>query len=265
MITLDDLRFMDALDPHRITQRGRPFTQCYAARTLDAAQETGALGWASTSWCAARATCGSPARASVSWRRRGACLSRSTPCLTRSPERGAAWPAPCTSCPSFGFGRIHVAPLIARFADAYPSVRVTLDLSEKPWTESKTADVVIHIGTVRDLSWVAHLLARNARWLCASPAYLRRRGVPSHPRDLLGHACLCVRENDEDVTLWRYRNAGRNAPGARSCRCDPRHPGVHQQRRRGRSKLGAGRTWCHLAVGMGRGAVRGDAANCSAS
>jgi DNA-binding transcriptional LysR family regulator len=107
---------------------------------------------------------------------------------------------------SFGFGRIHVAPLIARFADAYPSVRVTLDLSEKPWTESKSADVVIHIGTVRDSSWVAHLLARNARWLCASPAYLRRRGVPSHPRDLLEHACLCVRENEEDVTLWRYRN-----------------------------------------------------------
>jgi DNA-binding transcriptional LysR family regulator len=110
---------------------------------------------------------------------------------------------------SFGFGRIHVAPLIARFADAYPSVRVTLDLSERPWTESRIADVVIHIGTVRDSSWVAHLLARNARWLCASPAYLRRRGVPSHPRDLLEHACLCVRENDEDVTLWRYRNGGK--------------------------------------------------------
>lgn len=102
---------------------------------------------------------------------------------------------------SFGFGRIHVAPLIARFADTYPSVRVTLDLSERPWTESRSADVVIHIGTVRDSSWVAHLLARNARWLCASPAYLRRRGIPSHPRDLLEHACLCVRENDEDVTL----------------------------------------------------------------
>jgi DNA-binding transcriptional LysR family regulator len=116
---------------------------------------------------------------------------------------------------SFGFGRIHVAPLIARFADAYPSVRVTLDLSERPWTESRIADVVIHIGRVRDSSWVAHLLARNARWLCASPAYLRRRGVPSHPRDLLEHACLCVRENDEDVTLWRYRNGGKTHKGRR--------------------------------------------------
>lgn len=117
---------------------------------------------------------------------------------------------------SFGFGRIHIAPLIAQFAKLHPSVRVTLDLSEKPWTEIKTADVVIHIGALRDSSWVAHLLARNARWVCASPDYLRRRGVPSDPRDLLEHACLCVRENDEDVTLWHYRNgAGTRSKGSR--------------------------------------------------
>src|SRR5262245_19181964 len=113
---------------------------------------------------------------------------------------------------SFGFGRLHVAPLIAAFSQAHPSLRITLDLSERPWTDSEGADVVLHIGAVRDSAWVAHLLARNARWVCASPAYLRQHGVPAHPRDLIGHPCLCVRENDEDVTLWRYRA---KAPGAR--------------------------------------------------
>ena len=113
---------------------------------------------------------------------------------------------------SFGFGRLQVAPLIAKFAEHHPSVRVTLDLSERPWTDTQDADVVIHIGVVRDSSWVAHVLARNGRWICASPAYLRRHGAPAHPRDLIRHACLCVRENDEDVTLWRYRT---KAPSAR--------------------------------------------------
>jgi DNA-binding transcriptional LysR family regulator len=113
----------------------------------------------------------------------------------------------------FGFGRIHIAPLIARFAELHPAVHVTLDLSERPWTESKAADVVIHIGAVRDSTWIAHLLARNARWVCASPDYLRQRGVPVQPRDLLTHACLCLRENDEDVTLWRYRIAGGSERG----------------------------------------------------
>ena len=109
----------------------------------------------------------------------------------------------------FGFGRLHVAPLIARFALRHPAVRATLDLSERPWTDSGDADVVIHIGAVRDSTWVAHVLARNARWVCASPAYLRRRGTPLEPRDLLQHDCLCVRENNEDVTLWHHRRNGK--------------------------------------------------------
>lgn len=109
----------------------------------------------------------------------------------------------------FGFGRLQVAPLIARFSERHPAVRVTLDLSERPWTDSEGADVVIHIGTVRDSTWVAHLLARNARWVCASADYLRRRGTPADPRDLLQHDCLCVRENNEDVTLWHHRRKGK--------------------------------------------------------
>jgi DNA-binding transcriptional LysR family regulator len=109
----------------------------------------------------------------------------------------------------FGFGRLHVAPLVARFAERHPAVRVTLDLSERPWTDSEESDVVIHIGAVRDSTWVAHVLARNARWVCAAPDYLRRRGTPTEPRELLGHDCLCVRENNEDVTLWRHRRNGR--------------------------------------------------------
>lgn len=109
----------------------------------------------------------------------------------------------------FGFGRLHVAPMVARFAERHPALRVTLDLSERPWTDSEESDVVIHIGVVRDSTWVAHVLARNARWICAAPAYLKRRGTPTEPRDLLGHDCLCVRENNEDVTLWRHRRNGR--------------------------------------------------------
>ena len=107
----------------------------------------------------------------------------------------------------FGFGRHYVAPLGAEFAEQHPDVRLTLDLSERPWADGGRADVIIHIGNVRDSSWISHLLARNERWLCASPAYLKAAGVPQHPRDLLKHSCLCLRENDEDVTLWHYRDA----------------------------------------------------------
>ncbi|GJG98621.1 LysR family transcriptional regulator [Cupriavidus pauculus] len=124
----------------------------------------------------------------------------------------------------FGYGRLHIAPLLARFAQAHPGLHLQLDLRETPWPDRHDSDAVIHIGTVRDSSWIARTLAPNARWLCASPAYLRWHGTPAEPRDLLAHACICIRENDEDVTLWRFRppeNAGRRASARETVRVVP--------------------------------------------
>ena len=114
----------------------------------------------------------------------------------------------------FGYGRQYVAPMLARFARLHPGLRVQLDLRETPWPDRHDADAVIHIGAVRDSSWVARTLSANERWLCASPAYLRRHGEPRTPRDVLTHACICIRENDEDVTLWHVRPAADAANAA---------------------------------------------------
>jgi DNA-binding transcriptional LysR family regulator len=107
----------------------------------------------------------------------------------------------------FGYGRHRIAPLMARFAKLHAGLRLQLDLREDPWLGRHDADAVIHIGTVRDSSWVARTLERNERWVCASPAYLRLHGAPRVPRDLLAHACICIRENNEDMTLWSFRRA----------------------------------------------------------
>ncbi|WP_198971612.1 LysR family transcriptional regulator [Xylophilus sp. ASV27] len=118
----------------------------------------------------------------------------------------------------FGYGRDRLAPLLARFARLHPRLRLQLDLRETPWPDRHDADAVLHIGTVRDSSWVARVLAANERWLCASPAYLRAHGTPQAPRELLSHACICIRENEEDVTLWHFRRLAGGAaarPGAR--------------------------------------------------
>jgi DNA-binding transcriptional LysR family regulator len=122
----------------------------------------------------------------------------------------------------FGYGRQYVAPMLARFARLHPGLRVQLDLRETPWPDRHDADAVIHIGTVRDSSWVARTLSANERWLCASPAYLRRQGEPRTPRDVLTHACICIRENDEDVTLWHVRPAADAANAAEGKRAAAR-------------------------------------------
>lgn len=118
----------------------------------------------------------------------------------------------------FGYGRQYVAPMLARFTRLHPGLHVQLDLRETPWPDRHDADAVIHIGAVRDSSWVARTLSANERWLCASPDYLRLHGVPRVPRDVMAHACISIRENDEDVTLWHVRpvSGTGNAAGKRA-------------------------------------------------
>lgn len=108
----------------------------------------------------------------------------------------------------FGFGRNYVAPLIQELHSAHPKLEVRLQLSESPLKDSSGADVVINIGHAKSSSWVGHLIAPNDRILCASPEYMRRIKDLNHPTDLSRFDCLCLRENDEDVTRWRFLRSG---------------------------------------------------------
>ncbi|MBP3982890.1 LysR family transcriptional regulator [Pseudoxanthomonas helianthi] len=109
-----------------------------------------------------------------------------------------------------GFGRLHVAPVVDAFARAHPGVTVALDLTDNPAAGMlESSDVIVHIGRPGPLDQIVTTLAPNRRILCASPGYLA--GVPAlrAPADLTRHRCLVVRENAEDVTLWRFRHATR--------------------------------------------------------
>jgi len=109
-----------------------------------------------------------------------------------------------------GFGRVHVAPVADAFARTHPGVTVTLDLSDHPGAQSvETSDVIIHIGPPASLNQIVTTLAPNRRILCASPDYLAKAAPIQSPSDLMRHRCLVVRENDEDVTLWRFLHPSR--------------------------------------------------------
>lgn len=115
----------------------------------------------------------------------------------------------------FGFGRAHLADRISEFMHQHPTLEVSLDLLETPWPDGRNADVVIHIGAIKDSSWVCYPIAANERWVCASPGYLETHEAIAHPGDLLKHRCIALRENSEDVTLWHYSRVSPRQ-GARS-------------------------------------------------
>jgi DNA-binding transcriptional LysR family regulator len=105
-----------------------------------------------------------------------------------------------------------VAPVLDAFAKVHPGVTVTLDLSDHPGAQlAESTDVIIHIGPPGAMNQIVTTLAPNRRILCASPDYLAAAGPVQSPSDLMRHRCLVVRENDEDVTLWRFLHPSREA------------------------------------------------------
>ncbi|HZX25829.1 MAG TPA: LysR family transcriptional regulator [Telluria sp.] len=105
----------------------------------------------------------------------------------------------------FGFSRRHLAPLVADFHIRHPALKISLSVADNPSLhDTGTADVTFHIGELQDSSMVAYRIAPNERLLCAAPKYLRRRGMPGAPEDLTEHECITLRENNEDVSLWKF-------------------------------------------------------------
>jgi len=104
-----------------------------------------------------------------------------------------------------GFGNDYVAPLVAEFQQLHQNLSVELELSDKPsWSDSHKWDLIIYIGKLRDSTLKLSMLAPNQRFLCASPDYLKQHGMITCPQDLKKHRCISLRENSEDVTLWRF-------------------------------------------------------------
>lgn len=88
-------------------------------------------------------------------------------------------------------GKMHVAPIVLEFLDAYPEVTVralfadhVVDMMEEG------IDVAVRIGRLESSSLSAVRVGALRQVLCASPSYLRARGTPSAPADLRSHALI---------------------------------------------------------------------------
>jgi DNA-binding transcriptional LysR family regulator len=107
-----------------------------------------------------------------------------------------------------GFGRHHVAPAIAKFRQRHSDVSIDLTLSDNlAQLPDQSWDIIIQVAPLADSGLIAIKLADNARFICASPEYLENNLPIKSPQDLLHHACLTLRENDEDDTYWSFQSS----------------------------------------------------------
>jgi DNA-binding transcriptional LysR family regulator len=109
---------------------------------------------------------------------------------------------------SASFGRQYVSPLLPQFLAQHPKLRISVHLSDQVVDlVSEGFDLAIRIGALEDSTLVARHIAPNRRVLCASPDYLRRRGVPKIPADLIGHDCLLLFGSSGRQEVWRLLDA----------------------------------------------------------
>jgi DNA-binding transcriptional LysR family regulator len=107
------------------------------------------------------------------------------------------------------FGRFNVVPILTEYRRRFPEVGVRLLLLDRNVNLLEEGiDVAIRIGQLADSSLVAARLAQVRRVCYASPAYLRGRGTPKHPRDLAAHDCLSLTALTGG-DAWRFRENGR--------------------------------------------------------
>lgn len=87
--------------------------------------------------------------------------------------------------------RLAAADLFVTFAEDFPEVRLEVTMTARHVDLiGEGIDVAIRFGAVTNESLVTRKLSTTTSLLVASPAYLRRRGVPSSPRQLADHDCI---------------------------------------------------------------------------
>jgi len=102
-------------------------------------------------------------------------------------------------------GRLYLQPIIVEFLAKFPDVDIQLGLQDRPvnfWEEQ--IDVALRIGELTDSSLIAVKAGEIRRVMCASPDYLKSRGIPRSPDDLTTHECITYPAM-HSPSLWRLK------------------------------------------------------------
>lgn len=106
-------------------------------------------------------------------------------------------------------GRSRLAPEVARFSQQYPGLRIELVLSDDPLDLAEDElDILFQFNVPQTPDIIARKLASTRLVMCAAPEYLRKRGRPQQPDDLLSHDCICLTRGRHVIRQWTVQEDG---------------------------------------------------------
>lgn len=105
------------------------------------------------------------------------------------------------------FGSHQIADALPGFLEQYPEVQVDLDVTDRTVDLAEEGyDIAIRLTHNPPELYVAKLLSRTRRLICAAPAYWARHGHPAKPSDLSSHDCIIYSPNP-NFHQWHFENA----------------------------------------------------------
>jgi DNA-binding transcriptional LysR family regulator len=102
------------------------------------------------------------------------------------------------------FMSIVIQPLVTPFLTQFPQVNLKLKACDGDIDIiANGIDIVFRLTEKPSEGLVLKKVGKVNLMLCASPDYLRRRGVPKHPQELIDHDCLYLGESNTDH-IWDF-------------------------------------------------------------
>lgn len=103
------------------------------------------------------------------------------------------------------YGEQQILPLVNDFVQQYSDVEVSAYLgNQRVDLVEEGYDLAIRLGKLSDSTLMAKKLATRTNYVCASPGYLEKYGVPHSLSELSQHNCLLG-----TLDYWRFKEAGR--------------------------------------------------------
>ncbi|WP_299072763.1 LysR substrate-binding domain-containing protein [uncultured Paraglaciecola sp.] len=101
------------------------------------------------------------------------------------------------------YGEQQILPLVSDFMLQYMDIEVTAYLSNlQVDLVEEGYDLAIRLGKLPDSSMMAKKLGKRTNYVCASPAYLNKNGVPHSLSELDMHSCL-----KGTLDYWHFKNS----------------------------------------------------------
>jgi DNA-binding transcriptional LysR family regulator len=106
------------------------------------------------------------------------------------------------------FTRYVITPLLTRYMDLYPEVRLYAHYHDRlPNLNEEGVDVAVLVGDLPSSSLIARPVGHVRYIVCGSPGYLAAKGEPSVPQDLNDHR-LVATQGYRDRVQWDFQEHG---------------------------------------------------------